>query len=93
MTNPVSECEVRTLTHLTRVLSYPGGMDPLIISDVDADPVLDANLIALGGPGSNYKTADILGSSANLFVNMTHTGLSVPSGEALPSACNQHKDY
>ncbi len=93
ITHPVSECEVRASTYLTSMLSNIKNTHPQLISDVDANAVLDSNLFALGGPGSNYKTADILASPANLFIQMAHNGFSLISGEHLPFVCNQTTDY
>lgn len=93
ITYPVSECEIRASTYLTSMLSCPGTLRPLVVSDVEVDALLDNNLITLGGPGSNYKTADILASPANLFIKMAHTGLSLVSGESLPFGCNQTNDH
>jgi hypothetical protein len=93
ITYPVSECEVRASTYLTSMLSSPGNLRPLVVSDIEVDALLDSNLITLGGPGSNFKTADILASPANLFIQMTHAGLSTVSGESLPFGCNQTNDH
>ena len=93
ITHPVSECEVRASTYLTSMLSCPGTLRPHVVSDVEVNALLDSNLIALGGPGSNYKTADILASPANLFINLAHTGLSLVSGGNLPFGCNQTNDH
>jgi hypothetical protein len=93
ITHPVSECEVRASAYLTSMLSYSGTTRPQIVSDVDANALLDSNLITLGGPGSNYKTADILASPANLFIRMAHNGFSLISGENLPFVCDETTDY
>ena len=93
ITHPVSECEVRASTYLTSILSSPGALRPHVVSDVEVNALLDSNLITLGGPGSNYKTADILASQANLFINMAHAGLSLVSGGTLPFGCNQTNDH
>lgn len=93
ITHPVSECEVRASAYLTSVLSYPGTTCSQIVSDVDANALPDSNLITLGGPGSNYKTADILASPANLFIRMAHNGFFLISGENLPFVCDETTDY
>ena len=92
MEHPVSECEVRASTYITTLLAYPGTLRPMLMSDNDAETLLDSNFIALGGPGSNYKTEDILASPANTFVDM-NAGFSLKSGEALPSECNNQTDH
>lgn len=91
--HPVSECEVRASTYLTSMLSYPGTTHPIVVSDTEADALLDSNLIALGGPGSNYKTADILASPANMFIKMAHDRFSLISGDNLPFVCNETTDH
>jgi hypothetical protein len=93
ITYPVSECEVRASTYLTSMLSSPGNLRPLVVSDIEVDALLDRNLITLGGPGSNFKTADILASPANLFIQVTHSGLSTASAESLPFGCIQTNDH
>jgi len=93
ITHPISECEVRASSYLTSMLSSPGNTQPNVISDTDANDLLDCNLFTLGGPGSNYKTADILASPANIFIRMSHNGFSLHSGEALPFVCDQTTDY
>jgi hypothetical protein len=93
MENAISECEVRASTYLTTILALPGSIRPVLVSDNDADALLDCNFIALGGPGFNYKTADILASPANSFVEMKLSGFSLIGGEPLPLVCNQEIDH
>lgn len=93
ISHPISECEVRASTYLTRMLSSPGNTNSDIVSDADANALLDCNLFTLGGPGSNYKTADILASPSNIFIRMSHNSFSLVSGEALPFVCDQTTDY
>lgn len=93
MEHPVSECEVRASTYLASLLGSPGKLRPLLVSDVDASSLLDSTFISLGGPGSNYKTADILASPTNIFIRMAHTSFSLPSGQDLPYSCTEDADH
>lgn len=91
--HPVSECEVRASTYLASLLGLRGILRPSLASDIESDQLLDSNLVCLGGPGSNYKTADILASPANIFIRMTHTGFTLPRGEQLPYQCTDKVDH
>jgi hypothetical protein len=91
--HPVSECEVRASTYLASLFGLKGILRPIVISDIESDALLDANFVSLGGPGSNYKTADILASSPNIFIRMSHTGFALPSGEQLPYTCTKDADH
>ena len=93
MEHAISECEVRASTYLTAMLASPRVFKPILISDTDTEDLLDSNFIALGGPGSNYKSADILLSPANIFIDMSFSGIALKSGEPLPSICNADIDY
>ena len=91
--HPVSECEVRASTYIAMLLGLPRNLRPLLFSDTEASSVLDSNFISFGGPGSNYKTADVLASEANIFIRMTHTGFSQPSGETFSFSCSREVDH
>ncbi len=91
--HPVSECEVRASTYMATLLGFSGGLQPLLFSDTEVGSMLDSNFISFGGPGSNYKTADILASRANIFIRMTHTGFSLSTGESLPFSCSREVDH
>lgn len=91
--HPVSECEVRASTYLASLFGLRGILQTSVASDMESDQLLDSNLVSLGGPGSNYKTADILASVANIFIRMTHTGLTLPNGQKLPYGCTNEIDH
>jgi hypothetical protein len=91
--HPVSERDVRASTYMASLFGTRGTLRPLLVSDTEADALLDSNFVSLGGPGSNYKTADILASHANIFIRMSHEGFTSPSGEALPSTCDGNIDH
>ncbi|NJD55083.1 MAG: hypothetical protein FIA94_01615 [Nitrospirae bacterium] len=91
--HPISECEVRASTYIASLLGLSGKLQPLLVSDTNASSILDSNFISFGGPGSNYKTADILGSDANILIRMAFTEFSLPSGERLPFNCSRDADY
>lgn len=91
--HPVSECEVRASTYIATLLGISVNLRSLLLSDTEASSVVDSNLISFGGPGSNYKTADMLASEANIFIRMTYTGFSLPSGENLPFSCSREADH
>jgi hypothetical protein len=91
--HPVSECEVRASTYIAMLLGLPGNLQPLLLSDIEANSILDSNFVSFGGPGSNYKTADVLASEANIFIRMIHTGFSRPSGENLPFSYSREADH
>ena len=91
--HPVSQCEVRAAAYIASLLGSPRSLHPMLVADTDTVSLLDGTFVAFGGPGSNYKTADILASSANDFIAMTTSGFSLPSGEALPYVCTNDADY
>lgn len=93
MEHPVSECEVRAAAYISSLLGSPRALHPTLMADADTIGLLDGTFVSFGGPGSNYKTADILASSANGFINMTPSGFALGSGEALPYVCTNHADY
>ena len=91
--HPVSECEVRASTYLASLFGLRGILRTSVASDIESDQLLDSNLVSLGGPGSNYKTADILASPANIFIRMTHTGFALLNGQQLPYGCTNEVDH
>jgi hypothetical protein len=91
--HPISECEVRAATYVATLLGVPGMLRPMLVSDIESDSLLDSSFVSFGGPGSNYKTADILASTANIFVRMSQNSFSLPSGEELPYICNRTADH
>lgn len=91
--HPVSESEVRASTYIAALLGFPGILRPLLVSDADASSLLDSNFISFGGPGSNYKTADALTSEANLFIRMSNSGFSLPTGTNLPYINTNEADH
>ncbi len=93
MEHPISECEVRASTYLATLLGRSGKIRPVLVSDTEADSSFDSNFINFGGIASNYKTADTLASEANIFIRMNHNGLSLLSGEKLPSECSNDVDH
>jgi len=90
---PVSECEVRASTYVAALFGLKGILRTSLASDIESDRLLDSNFVSLGGPGSNYKTADILASPANIFIRMTHTGFALPNGQQLPYGCTNEVDH
>lgn len=91
--HPISECEVRAFTYISTLLGLSRDLQPLLISDIETNSIIDSNFISFGGPGSNYKTADILESEANIFIRMTHAGFLKPSGDNFPFLCSREADY
>jgi len=91
--HPVSECEVRASTYISKLLGLSTKLQTLLCSDIDADPILDSNFISFGGPGSNYKTADILASAANIFIRMTHGSFLLPFEDSQPFSCTREADH
>jgi len=70
--HPVSECEVRGATQIARLFGQAQLYRVQIIPDLDAIQSNSGSCVALGGPGSNYKTADILACKQNVFIRMKH---------------------
>lgn len=93
MEHPVSECEVRASTYIVSLLGLPGSLRSLLVSDIEASALLDSSFVSFGGPASNYKTADILSSTANIFIRMSHAKFPLPSGEELPHTCSRDADH
>jgi len=93
MEHPVSECEVRAAAYIASLLGSPQGLHPMLMADADTVTLLDSTFVSFGGPGSNYKTADILASSANIFIQVSTSGFSLISGQALPYSCTNSVDY
>ena len=91
--HPVSECEIRASTYIASLLGLPGVLRTSLVSDIECDPLVDSNFVSFGGPGSNYKTADILASTVNIFVQMSHNSFSLPSGQSLPYTCTRDADH
>jgi len=91
--HPVSECEVRASTYIATLLGLPRDLQLQLFSDTETSSILDSNFISFGGPGSNYKTADILASRANIFIRMAHAEFSLPTGESLPFLCSREADH
>jgi hypothetical protein len=82
--HPVSECEVRAATHIARLFGQVKAPEIRLISDITAIGGNEGSFISLGGPGSNYKTADILACDSNIFIQMQHAGFTLASGVPLP---------
>lgn len=91
--HPVSGSEVRASAYIATLLGFSGGPQLLSCPDIEVNSLLDSNFISFGGPGSNYKTTDILASRANIFIRMTHNGFSLPTGESLPFFCSGGVDH
>ncbi len=93
MEHPMSKCEVRASTYIASLLGIPGSLRPILVSDIESNSLLDSSFVSIGGHGSNYKTADILSSTANLFIRMSQDKLCLPSGEELPYTCDRAADH
>jgi hypothetical protein len=91
--HPISEHEVCASTYIAALLGFSGRLRPLLVSDIEANSLLDSNFISFGGPGSNYKTADILESEANIFIQMENSIFSLFQGENLPFTYSDEADY
>ena len=65
ITKPVSSCEVRAVKYLAESLYKEGGKTLLLSSDLELKQKLDISYVAFGGPGSNYKTKDIMENQNN----------------------------
>jgi len=88
--HPVSGGEVRASTYIASLLGSPRTIRQSLVSDIEVDALLDSNFVSLGGPGSNYKTADILASPANIFLPIPPANFTLP-GQAL--FVNGNADY
>lgn len=91
--NPVGESEVRASTYLARLLGQVKMKDVRLVSDFAAVQSNEGNFVALGGPGSNYKTTDILACTSNIFIQMEHEYFVLKSGERLPYEATPEYDY
>ena len=91
--HPVSECEVRASTHIAGLFGQVKVRKMRLISDMTAIESNDGSFVALGGPGSNYKTADILACDSNIFVRMQNNGLALTSGAHLPYDATFERDH
>ena len=91
--HPISESEVRASTYIAALLGLSGKLRPLLVSDTEASSLLDSNFISFGDRGSNYKTADVLASKANIFIRMSPNGFSLPTRVNLPFTCSNEADH
>ncbi|MGA2281799.1 MAG: hypothetical protein ABSG80_16030 [Verrucomicrobiota bacterium] len=91
--NPVSESEVRASTYLARLFGQVKMKDVRLVSDSIAVQSNEGNFVALGGPGTNYKTTDILACTSNIFIEMEHEYFVLKSGERLPYEATPEHDY
>ena len=91
--HPMSECEVRASTYIASLLGRT--IRQLLVSDVEADTLLESNFVSLGGSGSNFKTADILASPANIFLHSMTPEWFILVGQPvpLPYTCDGIADY
>jgi hypothetical protein len=90
---PISECEVRGSAYLSCMLASASRKVPILISDVDASALVDSNFLALGGVGSNYKTADIFSSNRNIFLKKDGQKFVWISGKELALECSGSVDH
>ncbi len=90
---PISECEVRASSYVSSMLASGSRQMPILMSDVDASALLDSNFLALGGVGSNYKTADIFGSNRNIFLKKDAEKFVWISGKELRLECSAAVDH
>lgn len=65
---PISSCELRAVRYIAESIGRQTRCTPLLSSDLDVKEKLDISFIALGGPGSNYKTREILENDANNLI-------------------------
>jgi len=91
--NPVSESDVRAATYLARLFGQVKMKDVRLVSDSVAVQSNEENFVALGGPGANYKTTDIMACASNVFLEMEHEYLVLKSGERLPFEATPEHDY
>lgn len=91
--HPVSECEVRASVYISSLLGSFKKPQTILTSDIQVDSLLDSNFISFGGSGSNFKTADILASEANIFIRDTGGGLSLIGGGNFPNLCTAQVDH
>ena len=91
--HPVSECEVRGATHIARLFGQVKAPEIKLIPDIAAIGSNEGSFISLGGPGSNYKTADILACDTNLFIRMQHDGFTSLAGDPMPYEATFEHDY
>jgi hypothetical protein len=91
--NPVSESDVRAATCLARLFGQVKMKDVRLVSDSVAVQSNEENFVALGGPGANYKTTDIMTCASNVFLEMEHEHLVLKSGERLPFEATPEHDY
>lgn len=90
---PISECEVRGSSYLSSMLAAASRKVPILMSDVDASALVNSNFLALGGVGSNYKTADIFSSNRNIFLKKDIEKFVWISGKELLFECSAAADY
>jgi len=91
--NPVCEADVRAATCLARLFGGVKMKDVRLVSDSIAVQSNEENFVALGGPGANYKTTDIMVCANNVFLEMVQDYLVLKSGEKLPFEATAEYDY
>ncbi len=78
-----STATTRTISHLALEIGSNSKEPPRIISDVDADPLMDISFLAIGGR-TNYKSVDLLDNEENKFLNFGHESIiSKRSGDPI----------
>ncbi|MGO9245340.1 MAG: hypothetical protein ACLPT4_04290 [Verrucomicrobiia bacterium] len=91
--HPVSENEVRASTYLAQLFGQARVPDIKLLPDTAAIESNEGNFVSLGGPGSNYKTADILACANNIFIRMEHDHFALVTGTRLPYQATSEHDY
>jgi hypothetical protein len=91
--DPVSEADVRAATCLACLFGRKKLRDIRFVSDSVAVQFNDGNFVSLGGPGANYKTADIMADPGNVFLELIPECLVLKTGEKLPFEATPEYDY
>jgi hypothetical protein len=81
---PVSSCEIRAAKYLSESIAREVKKGPSLSSDIDLKEKLDVSFISFGGPGSNFKTRDLIDNESNDLINFGEGGFkSIRTGKPL----------
>ena len=92
LTTVHSVSATRSVSYLAFEIGSNSETSPRIISDVDADPLMDISFISIGGL-TNHKTVDLLDNEENVFLDFGNESIvSKTSREAIVLA-DSEVDY
>ena len=87
-----STAATRTVNHLAYEIGKNSKIPPRVISDIDADPLMDISFLSIGGI-TNHKSVDLLDNEENIFLDFGHESIiSKGSGHPIISA-ESNVDY